>query len=436
MVGKLWRSIFGIFTFLSTIYGDTSVPLKNPKNDVLLLSESATLNNKNPTQSPSRSKKIKILMLLWRDETEAEQGFLQELKNLGYEVTLTTFNADYNLRGLKQALLEKDEQNVYNPNDYDYIYTFGTLVSLIAIEWLHKRNSTTPIVFNVVSDPMRSGLVLDYAGHNGGNLSGVCTSPSVEKQLENARAICTIKYLFTLINPTEQNCLNTFEALEIFSKAKNITIVRIDITNENDIINKLKQIEKEKEKEKILTDMAIYIPSSSFFTKNIKSIFDYLRSIKMPIIAEQRDMIEMGGLIGLTASYDSAGKEAAQIIKLNRTDGIQMENIPVRFPKFFCFINKDTAERLSLSIDDQKLKVQWLEPQIQQLNDIGTAAKQQENDKLPSNSFDIIKSLIKRVKEIDPSIYRRESDKHQLNPFQVIKLSIYQLILLRELMSA
>jgi len=43
--------------------------------------------------SLSNAKDLKIAMILWRGETEAEKGFQQGLKEFGYSVQYTVMNA-------------------------------------------------------------------------------------------------------------------------------------------------------------------------------------------------------------------------------------------------------------------------------------------------------------------------------------------------------
>lgn len=98
-------------------------------------------------------KTLHIALIVWRGETEAEQGFKDELKALGYSVRYTVVNAEQNQKVLGQ-LLQHDI--VPNLSNFDYIYTFGTTVS--------KRTKAVikneiPHVFNVVTDPVGAGIV-------------------------------------------------------------------------------------------------------------------------------------------------------------------------------------------------------------------------------------------------------------------------------------
>jgi ABC-type uncharacterized transport system substrate-binding protein len=313
-----------------------SVPLKGhvfDANGITIAKDALNFNGSNyKIEKLKKDKKIRILMLLWRGETEAERGFLDELKHLGYQITLTTINIDHNLKRLKQIL-----HNELSPQNYDYIYTFGTLVSLVASEW---TKNITPLVFNAVSYPIHSGLIARGEGHNGGNLSGIGISAPMDMQIKN---------LAVLVNPAEQNSLDTCGILEELAKASLITVERFEVRDEEEILKVLEKIRSKK-----IFD-GIYVTSASLFMENSGSIFDFGREAKIPMIAEQIDMVKKGALLGTIASYESAGKTVAKIIDMNYINGIAMSNIPVQHSDFFCIVNRRTAEILGINLNTEEI---------------------------------------------------------------------------------
>jgi putative ABC transport system substrate-binding protein len=310
---------------------------------------------KSPMLSVGNSKKsktIKVLMLLWRGETDAERGFLEKLRELDYEVEKTVLDGKCNLKVFKQTLYTE-----FKSQDYDYIYTFGTLVSLVAVEWAHggTPSATPPIVFNAVSDPFRVGLA-NLRVNDGHNLSGVATSIPAEKQLENAQSFLKIEHLFVLVCSREQNCLGGFEAIEAVAKAKKIPLSRVDVTSVEELGVQLERLAKERS----LKNRVLYVPSSSFFTEHKQTIFERAIAMGIPTIVEQRDMVEAGALMGTTVSYESAGQLAAEIINMNHCFRVPVAAIPVQYPESLCQINRNTAEALDISIDGTGVEVDWI----------------------------------------------------------------------------
>ncbi|MDR1434821.1 MAG: ABC transporter substrate-binding protein [Puniceicoccales bacterium] len=339
-MGKLWEMIFGIVAFAPLPIGgaqEVSAPVLHRVSG----------GDRAIYPSERTGKKIKILLLLWRGKTAAEQGFLEELDALGYEAATTIINVEGNLKRLNQIL-----HGEINFSDYDYVYTFGTLTSLVASG---SFKNSIPIIFNAVSHPFRVGLVASTENNNGGKLSGVCTSAPMEDQLKNIQTILPLKNLAVLVDPKEQNCLDGFDALEEAAKKQNITLLRFAINGEEEIQTALAKIGK--------VD-AIYVTSSSFFEENAKLIFDHGRSAKIPMVAEQMNMISNGALMGTAASYTSSGKVAAKILDINCKFKVPISAIPVQFPEFFCSINKNTAKILDIQISDAQandLKINWIE---------------------------------------------------------------------------
>jgi putative ABC transport system substrate-binding protein len=250
---------------------------------------------------------------------------------------------------LKQ--LKKILYTELNPKDYDYIYSFGTLTSLVAAEWASDR----PLIFNAVSHPVETGLITHNEGNNGGNLSGVGTSAPMEVQLENIKRLLNTQHLRVLVNPMEQNCLQSFDALEVAAKSKGITLERIDIGDEDAVELQLTKLGENK------ANGALYVTSSSFFSENGRTIFDYGRSQKIAMVVEQMDMIPQGALMGTGPSYESSGKMAAKIVAMNYDYDIPLSAIPIQWPEFSCFINENTAKILNISFPDTALNVQWIE---------------------------------------------------------------------------
>lgn len=57
--------------------------------------------------TPAAEKQLKVAMILWRGETDAEKGFRDGLKELGYSVRYTTVDGKQNKAKLGQILREQ-----------------------------------------------------------------------------------------------------------------------------------------------------------------------------------------------------------------------------------------------------------------------------------------------------------------------------------------
>jgi ABC-type uncharacterized transport system substrate-binding protein len=92
----------------------------------------------------ANAKDLKIAMMLWRGETEAEKGFRDGLKAFGYSVQYTVMNAGQDRTELGRLLREELKLKL---DGFDYVYLFGTTLALAAktIVTEKTRRSTTPL---------------------------------------------------------------------------------------------------------------------------------------------------------------------------------------------------------------------------------------------------------------------------------------------------
>jgi ABC-type uncharacterized transport system substrate-binding protein len=328
--------MFAMVASLAVACGALLMPPEASASPVLLV--------KNPKKD--RGKAIRVLVL--GGEEEVNREFLEGLREFEFSVSVDVVDGKGNSKNLEQRL--RDE---FSPMNYDYICPFSTPLSRITLEWLRKLNlpHSPPIIF-VASDPFRAGLVRSQKGDNGGNLSGVAASVPVEKQLGNARAFLTIEHLLVFVCTREQHCLGTFEAIEVWAREKNVALSRIDVANGEELRAQLASLGREP----LPNGSAFYVPSSPLFAEHRKAIVECARSLKAPIIAEERRMIEAGALLGTTVDGRSVGRKAAEIAYINRISGVRMSAIPVQFPENSLSINGDTAKALGIEIDGAAIK--------------------------------------------------------------------------------
>src|SRR5215475_6697727 len=146
------------------------------------------------------AKDLKIAMVLWRGETEAEKGFQQGLKEFGYSVQYTVMNAGQDRTELGRLLREEVNPKL---NNFDYIYVFGTTVASTTKTIVQDR---VPEIFNTVADPVGAGL-MQSAESSGGNIAGVTNEIPLALQMETALKIVPFRRLGPLFNPREKNSM-------------------------------------------------------------------------------------------------------------------------------------------------------------------------------------------------------------------------------------
>jgi putative ABC transport system substrate-binding protein len=291
------------------------------------------------------SQNLKIALILWRGETEGEQGLKDGLTELGYTVHYTIMNAGQDRKELGRLLRIELEPRI---DDFDYVYTFGTTASLATKAIVNNR---VPHIFNIVADPLGAGLVPSMES-SGGNFSGVSNGIPVPLQIETALKVMPIKRLGILFNPREQNSMAMRQQIYNIAKALNFEVIDLRSAPTQDMLqeNLQKLIDKS-----IVID-AVYVLSDSFMVSNAQLIGRQLRAAKVKSFAPIKDFVTKGILMGLVPNYYVLGKEAAKIIDSHQR-GIKLQDIPivtVKEPRFV--INTTTANLLEMTIPEEILK--------------------------------------------------------------------------------
>jgi putative ABC transport system substrate-binding protein len=286
-------------------------------------------------------KDLKIAMITWRGETEAEQGFKGGLKDLGYSVQYTTLNPEQNRTKLGHLLREELRPRL---KEFDYIYTFGTTVTKAAQQIV---NNQVPHVFTLVFDPVGAGVVQSMDSP-GANISGASNAVSVARQLDTALKVMNFTKLGVLFNPREKQSALVRERLKELAVSRHLEIVDLPSPPAFDSLKRNLQ----KLKDKSIVVDAIYLPPDSFLTSNAKLVGSELRAAKIKSIGSVNLFIKDGVLMGFVPDYYKLGKAAAGIVDRHQK-GEKLQNIPVATDEEpTLLINKTTARLLNVTIPE------------------------------------------------------------------------------------
>lgn len=286
---------------------------------------------------------VRVAMLLWRGETDAERGFRDGLKKLGYAATIDVFNA-----GQKKSQVGRILRQQLQRKKYDYVYTFGTTVSMQTKSYLNGR---VPHVFNIVADPVGAGLV-ESLNASGGNLSGIRSGVPLRLQIQNAYQVLKFNRLAYIFNSREKNSNLTLDTLNALSREFNFEVVKLRSPPIQDRLSKnLQKIVNGEVK----VD-AVYLPSDSYIVSNAKSIAAALVNARIPGVGAIKKYISEGMLMGSVADYYELGQLAASIVDQHR-NGISMEDIPIKTPaRPKVLVNEATLQILNINLSARYLE--------------------------------------------------------------------------------
>jgi putative tryptophan/tyrosine transport system substrate-binding protein len=299
-----------------------------------------------PSHSDSASvKDLKIAMVLWRGETEAEKGFQQGLKESGYSVQYTVMNAGQDRTELGRLLREEVNPKL---NNFDYLYLYGTTVASAAKSIVPDK---VPQIFNIVADPVGAGLVQSTES-SGGNIAGVTNEIPLPLQMQTALKIVPFKRLGLLFNPREKNSMLVRDKISELASKLRLELVDLRSPPAEDMLRE--NLQKLKNRSVVVD--AIYLPPDSFLVSNAELIGSELRAAKIKSIASLATFIEKGALMGVVPDYYELGKAAAMIVHRHQ-QGTKLKDMPVQAAKKpHLMINKTTSKALNIKMPDALLK--------------------------------------------------------------------------------
>ena len=219
----------------------------------------------------------------------------------------------------------------------------GTTPAVLAAQ---AATTTIPIVFEMGSDPVRLGLVVNL-NRPGGNVTGV-TNLVVEvspKRLELLHEMLpAVKVMALLVNSADRN-LAQAQVREVLSAARNLGLELhvLNAANERDFDAVFADIKR-------LRVGGLVIGAGTVFTAGVKKLAALTLRHAVPAIYLYRDFPAAGGLMSYASdvldSYRLAGVYTGRVLK-----GENPAELPVvQATKFELVINLMTAKALGLTV--------------------------------------------------------------------------------------
>lgn len=285
--------------------------------------------------------KVDIAMILWRGMTEAEKGFQDQLKESEqYDFHFTVFDADQNKSELARIIDDLDA------SQYRLIYSFGTTVT----ETLKNKVKDVPIVFNIVSRPVKAGII-DTWEHSGNNVTGASNAVPMESAFSTLSNVMYIGRLGFLYNPKEANSKIQRDELEELQGKFGYVMVDAPIKSVQTIPNVIQNLVIEK------VD-AVLLPSDSLVKASADEIIPLLNKHEIPSIVTIPAMVrDNKAFLGLGPNYYDLGKLAAykalSIIKGQKPSEIPSNTLK----RLHMTVNLTTAKDIGVNVPIQMLRI-------------------------------------------------------------------------------
>ena len=267
-------------------------------------------------------------------------AFRKGLSEIGYVEIKNNVSIQYRWAENQTSQLPKFAADLVHRNVAVIATTGSTAAALAA-----KRATTTiPIVFEIGSDPITSGLV-DRLDQPGGNVTGISLNAVgfAPKQLDLVRELKPgASMVAVLVNANNPNPVAQ-SRMEAAARALGMQIAFLNIVTEADFDTAFKKLSQQRAD-------ALLVGNDSTSSTGTTRSSHWRRAITVPTIYSFRGYATAGGLMSYGASvadvYQQVGAYAGRILK-----GEKPADLPVLLAsKFELVINITTARTLGLSL--------------------------------------------------------------------------------------
>lgn len=294
--------------------------------------------------APVPRRPVAVAMFLWRGPTESERAFMAALEAApGLAPNFTVLDAQADPARLAGQI------RAARSGHFDLCYAFGTTVAAA----LKAAFRDTPIVFDIVSRPVESGIIADW-GHSGNNLTGISNVVPMASAFQTLRLMVHFRKLAFLYNPQEAN--SRIQLAEVVAQQERFgfRVRPVPLGGAGTLAADLKGL---------MTSGvdAVLLPSDSAVLLHAGTILAFLNSFGIPTIATIPDLVETdGAFISLGPDYAELGRLAAQNA-LAVLSGRAPGDVPSRTGTALkLVVNMKTAKRLGVSLPIQLLKISEL----------------------------------------------------------------------------
>ena len=286
----------------------------------------------------------RIFAVVWRGETEVEQGFRDYLTQRGipFEMTVRNLNLD---RGNAPPIVQEIKR--VRP---DLVYTWGTgttssIVGKIETDTPEAFVRDIPAVFTLVSYPKVAKIVESYES-TGRSVTGVAFLAPVEAQLKTILAYRPFTTIAVIYDRTAGNSrINVAELREVAPKL-NIKLIELPVPlGENDKSDPaaLPQLVEQAKNEGA---EILYMGPDSFLTRHAKTYTAAAIAAGLPTFAStQAPLKGSRAMFGLVTDYHTLGKLTALQAERILVEKRRPEDLPARYK---LWINMDVMREIGM----------------------------------------------------------------------------------------
>ncbi|GAB7219924.1 ABC transporter substrate binding protein [Vibrio comitans] len=314
------------------------------------------------------SNQYTVTMVLWDGCEAVCNGLNDALQDSTYSIQLQLLDAKGDANNLVTIRTQINEEKP------DAVVTWGTKTT---IEIAGRKNDTNgvdssiPVIFTQVSDPIASDIIHDFSNTGRTNVTGVYSRvPEVVNISAIKQYMPNFKVLGVLFEPGAENSTNKVKELKALSEQHGFKLVAVPLDFQQ---QPMKSIEHGIQNLKQQGVDFIYLGSSTYLEKHGAILIDCALKASLPIITPYESMVhDSHALMSIAANDYDVGKIAAlQIEKLFST-ATQAGELPVLQVEDFAYtVNINIAKVLNLYPPMSLLKIIEITPPIEENLSLG-----------------------------------------------------------------
>ena len=213
-----------------------------------------------------------------------------------------------------------------------------------AIRAAKNASVTIPIVMAHVNDPIAVGLVASLA-HPDGNITGISNlSPELSgKRLELLKEVIPKVYRVAVLTYGGAAMQTSIKETEVAAQSLHLQVQLLKLKAPDEIESALDAAKKQR------ADALVQI-QAAFLEPHQQRITDLAAKYRLPVMYNDRDNVEAGGLISYGPDRADMNRRVAAIVD-KILKGRKPADIPVEQPmKFELIVNLKTAKQIGLTI--------------------------------------------------------------------------------------
>lgn len=308
-----------------------------------------------------------IVMVLWRGPTTVEQGVQAYLDSRDLTINVTCLSANRNSSRFGQLIRQATDLAP------DLLYTWGTSATLAAVGTYEDDaaafpTSQTPVLFTMVSYPVQSKIVPDFAG-SGRNLTGSSHTVPLESQLKAMLAYRDVDRIGMIFNPREDNSVLNMRQLAELTEENEIDFVALSVPLKEASRGPSADVESGGGDEEIskgqpdpstlpelIARMAaqdvqfLYIGPDNFVGTNQETIIGEALSYGIPsFTGTELEILNGDALVGLVTPYYNLGLLNGSLIERILLEGEAPQEIPIStLARFTYIVRMNVALRIGV----------------------------------------------------------------------------------------